>query len=129
MDDTQRNLVGGLGIGLVLGGIAWLGYFPTESAAIRIAPAVAMGLVGFVMFALAYRSPSESEAVARLTQELAELRSEVESMKDLAYVESGEAIYEVEGNPGFIWSLRYLIRGTCGVLDDLRRKRHGQNDN
>jgi hypothetical protein len=55
MDDTQRNLLGGFGIALMLGGIAWLGYFPSASLWVRVTPAVAMVILGAVLFILAFR--------------------------------------------------------------------------
>jgi hypothetical protein len=55
MDNTQRNLLGGFGVALVLGGIAWLGYFPSTSFWVRAGPAAAMVLVGLGMFTVAFK--------------------------------------------------------------------------
>ncbi len=66
MDDTQRNLLGALGITLMLGGIAWAGSWwsltPRRSVW-WLAPAVAMFVIGAVLVVIAWvkrRSPEPS---------------------------------------------------------------------
>ena len=63
MDDTQRNLLGQLGIGLALAvALTWVPFGPGELGSVeRIVPAVAALLLGVILLLLAWRRRSRTQ--------------------------------------------------------------------
>lgn len=66
MDDTQRNIAATLGIGLMLGAIAWVSTFSataSHSPLLRIAPPAAMFVVGALIVVWAWRGHDPRRAL------------------------------------------------------------------
>jgi hypothetical protein len=62
VDSTQRNVLGAFGGVLILAAFAWAGLFPKGHDAMRVVPAVGVGLVGLALVVVAFVSHERSQA-------------------------------------------------------------------